>query len=222
MKTHKLMIKKHNITGMKYLCYTRSEGNYYDNYKGSGIKWKKHLKKYGDNITTELIYESYSFEDFKKMAIKKSLEYDIVNSKEWANLKMEEGDGGDTVSNKKWITDGFCDKYLNNDLPLPNGWKYGRSNCVFNSSEKQKEFSKMQSHEKRCEVVRKCWNSGKMDKRDHKKCGIKGDDNPSKRPEVREKIRIFSLSESKKRSIRMKENKVWELRHGKNNNIKSK
>ena len=180
MKTHKLMIKTHNITGLKYLCYTRSEGKEYDNYKGSGKIWKRHLKKYGDSITTELIFESLFFDEFKKIAIEKSIEYDIVSSDLWANLKIEEGDGGDTVSNKKWITNGISDTYLNNDLPLPEGWSYGRSRCVFNDSEKQKEFAKRQTKEQRSEIIQKCWNEGKMDKRDHKKCGTKGNNNPSK------------------------------------------
>jgi len=190
MKTHKLMIKSHNVTGLKYLCYTKTKGLLYDNYKGSGVLWKRHLAKHGNDISTELIFETVDYNDFKIEAIRQSLFFDIVNSDDWANLKLEEGDGGDTVSNKRWITDGTKDKYLNNDLCLPEGWSYGRSRCIFNDSDAQREFVKRQTHEQRCEIIQKCWDLGKMDKRDNSKCGLKGDLNPSKRPEVREKISI--------------------------------
>lgn len=215
MKTHKLMIKTHNITGLKYLCYTRSEGKEYDNYKGSGKKWKYHLKKYGDNITTQLILETSDFEFFKKEAIRLSIEYDIVNSDQWANLKIEEGDGGNTVSNKKWITNGIQDKYLNNDLPLPEGWSYGRSHCVFNDSNFQRSLVKRQTKQQRSEIIKKCWDTGKMDNRNHLNCGIKGDKNPAKRPEVKDKIKKFALLQSKERSERMKKIKPWEYRWNK-------
>lgn len=204
MKTHKLMIKTHNKTGLKYLCYTKSEGSIYDSYKGSGKLWKSHLKKHGDDITTELIFETDNYENFKNYAIKKSIELDIVSSSEWANLKKEEGDGGDTVSNKRWITDGKKDKFINKDLQIPIGWKYGRSNCIFNDSEKQKEFNKRIDRKKQSSSMKLSWKEGKMDKRDHSKCGIKGDNNPAKRKEVREKIRQAALNDGSIRSDRMK------------------
>lgn len=207
MKTHKLMIKTHKKTNLKYLCYTKSEGCIYDSYKGSGKLWKSHLKKYGDDITTELIFETNDYQKFKEFAIKKSIELNIVLSSEWANLKLEEGDGGDTVSNKRWITDGKTDKYINKDLPIPDNWTYGRSNCVFNDSEKQKEFNKKIDRKKQSNSMKLSWSEGKMDKRDHSKCGSKGDKNPSKRPEVREKIRQYALTVSKKSSDRLK--KLW-------------
>jgi hypothetical protein len=204
MKTHKLMIKTHLDSGLKYLCYTTTCGVIYDNYKGSGVLWKKHLKKYGDNIKTELIFETTDKDEFKKVATEKSIEYNIVNSDVWANLKIEEGDGGDTVSNKFWITDGNTDKYINKDLPLPDGWKRGRSNCVFNDSNKQKEFNKRVDLEKRVASMKAAWDSGKFDKRDHTKCGLSGLSNPACRPEVRKKISEAALLQSSERSERMK------------------
>lgn len=201
--THKLMIKVHNKTGLKYLCYTQSTGVYYDSYKGSGKHWKKHLKKHGDDISTTLIFESNDYTEFKKYAIEKSVEFDIVNSYEWANLKPEDGTGGDTVSNKKWITNGSSDVYINKDDPLPEGWRYGRSNCVFKDPSKQREFASKVDIEFRGSKIKEAWDSGKMDVRDHSKCGSSGDDNPAKRPEVREKIRIAALKDSANRAERM-------------------
>lgn len=201
--THKLMIKVHNKTGLKYLCYTQSEGVYYDNYKGSGKHWKNHLKKHGDDISTVLIFESNNYDEFKKYALEKSIELDVVHSDEWANLKPEDGTGGDTVSNKRWITNGVYDTYINKDKDLPEGWRYGRSNCVFKDSSKQREFATRVNIEFRGSKIKEAWDSGKMDARDHSKCGSRGEDNVAKRPEVREKMRLAALNDSANRSERM-------------------
>lgn len=215
MKTHKLMIKTHNKSGLKYLCYTTSEGPNYDNYKGSGKYWKAHLKKHGSDITTEKIFESFDYEEFKKEAIKKSEEYDVVNSKHWANLRIEDGTGGDTVSNKIWITNGVSSKYHNKDLEIPNGWYRGRHNCIFNDKEKQKEFSSRSDRKKTGMSIKKAWEDGKFDKRDHSKCGVKGNDNPACRPDVKKKISESALKQSKERSERMKKVKPWMYRYDK-------
>jgi len=210
MKTHKLMIKSHNITGLKYLCYTRSEGAQYTTYKGSGKRWKEHLKKHGADISTELIYETACKKDFVKKATEISLHYNVVEDSNWANLKHETGDGGDTVSNRMWINNGETTKYHFKNEPIPSGWKKGRLNCVFNNKQFQAELRSRQDPNKKSEAMRKAWKDGKMDKRDHTKCGRSGDLNPAKRPEVRKKIQEAALSQSKERSERMKTNKVWE------------
>lgn len=182
------MIKCHNITGLKYLCYTRQDGIDYDKYLGSGKLWCEHLNKYGEDISTHLIYKTTNYNDFKSYAIKVSIKLNIVESTEWANLKIEEGDGGDTVSNKKWMTNGQVDKYILKTDELPPGWRYGRSNCVFNDPNKQSEFSKLSDREKAGESIKHAWDDGKFDKRDHSKCGKKGADNVTCRPEVKQKI----------------------------------
>ena len=213
--SHKLMIKTHNKTGLKYLCYTQSSGSLYEKYKGSGHIWKKHLKKHGDDITTDLIYETDDYDDFKRVAIEKSHEYNIVESNEWANLRLEEGTGGDTVSNRTWITDGTIDKYVYKDSEIPEGWMKGRSNCVFNDPKKQRMFGSLADFKLRGEKIKESWANGKFDHRDHSKCGTRGDDNPSKRPEVREKIRNAALKDSVNRSKNAKEslNRTGECPH---------
>ena len=183
---HKLMIKTHNETKLKYLCYTRTEGEEYANYKGSGKHWKRHLKKHGDHITTEMIFETEDKEEFKKVATNKSIELDIVNSPQWANLKIEEGDGGDTVSNRMWVTNGSVDKYMFKNDEIPTGWKRGRSKCVFNDKDKQKEFGARADVTLRGKKIKEAWDSGKMSHRKtHRHCG---DDNPMRRPEVKKKV----------------------------------
>lgn len=206
--THKLMIKTHNITGLKYLCYTRKKDH--DSYNGSGKVWKSHLEEHGYNFSTELIFETEDIEEFKKVSIQKSNEYDIINSNEWANLKNEEGDGGDTVSNKRWITDGAVDRYINKDDDIPLGWKLGRSNCVFNDKNKQREFSQRIDTSERSKSIKRAWAEGKMDSRDNSKCGVRGDLNPANRLEVREKISISMKSKSAELSERIKKHKPWE------------
>ena len=197
------MIKEHVDTGLKYLCYTRSEGSTYANYKGSGTLWKRHLKKYGDNITTELIFETADKELFKKTAIEYSQKWNIVESDDWANLKIEEGDGGDTVSNKMWITDGSTDKYILKDDVIPDGWYKGRSKCVFNDPSKQREFASRVDSNTRGQAIKKAWADGKMDHRKHAGWNIK------QTPERRQQQREWALERSQELSKRAKESKFW-------------
>lgn len=205
---HKLLIKTHKKTRLKYLCYTRKKNH--NEYLGSGTRWRYHLKKYGKEIETELIFESEDLEQFKQIAIQKSLEYNVVNDDNWANIRIEQGDGGDTVSKKYWINDGVREKYINKNDTIPEGWQKGRSkNCVFKNSERQSQFAKQANPENKAKSLKKCWEEGRFI-RDHSKCGTKGDDHIAKRPEVREKIKIAALKDSKNRSERMKKNKPWE------------
>lgn len=86
-----LYVKTHNKTGLKYLGKTSQEPF---RYLGSGVRWRKHLKKHGIDISTEILCESHDPQYIKEQGIYYSLLWDVVNSKEWANLKIEEGDGG--------------------------------------------------------------------------------------------------------------------------------
>lgn len=135
------MIKKHNLTGLKYLCKTERDD--WDVYLGSGVQWKKHLKKYGNDITTELLFESNDVDEFKKIALEYSNKLNIVDSKEFANLILEQGDGGDTVSGMIWITNGIEEKRIERDSEIESSWYRGRSpaKCVFSNVDNQKKFS---------------------------------------------------------------------------------
>lgn len=93
-----LYVKTHNITGLKY--FGKTTGDPY-RYYGSGTYWISHLKKHGYNVRTEIIG---LFKD-KKECVKKALEFSehnkIVESREWANLIVENGlDGGFTGHRK--------------------------------------------------------------------------------------------------------------------------
>jgi hypothetical protein len=92
-----LIVKTHNITGLKYLCKTIRKD--YEKYTGSGIYWKKHLKIHGKSISTTLIRECMSTQEVKEWGLYYSNlwniveERDINGKKTWANMKPEEGDG---------------------------------------------------------------------------------------------------------------------------------
>jgi hypothetical protein len=97
-----LLIKTHEKTGLKYLCKHEAQSfSDCERYSGSGTYWKLHLKKHGKHIKTECVFMTEDKNEFKKVALEYSLKYDVINSKEWANLCNEEGQGGNTVIDKK-------------------------------------------------------------------------------------------------------------------------
>ncbi len=89
---YRLLLKTHNKTGLKYLCKTVKDD--WVKYTGSGKYWLNHLREHGRDISTELLYETDDFHRFKDVAIIESIKRDVVNSKEYANLMVEKGDGG--------------------------------------------------------------------------------------------------------------------------------
>ncbi len=90
-----LLLKTHNDTGLKYLCrhITKFEKTCYT-YKGSGVHWKKHLEKYGNNVTTEILAKCDTIEEARILGLHYSEKWNIVESTEYANLVPENGQGG--------------------------------------------------------------------------------------------------------------------------------
>lgn len=90
--------KTHNKTGFKYLGKTVKNPF---QYQGSGKLWLPHLKKHGYDITTEIIKECATKEEIRYWGKHYSKLWNIVDERDergkktWANLKPEEGDGGD-------------------------------------------------------------------------------------------------------------------------------
>ena len=93
-----LYIKTHNKTKLKYLGKTIKDPF---NYKGSGTFWLKHLKEHGEDVTTEVIFQSENKDEFREQAIYFSEFYNVLASPDWANLTREEGQGGNTNNYKK-------------------------------------------------------------------------------------------------------------------------
>ena len=86
--------KRHSITGLNYFGKTTTDPY---SYSGSGKYWGSHLKVHGNNIETIQVWEFNDVEECSMFAIEFSLKNNIVESKEWANLKIENGkDGGNS------------------------------------------------------------------------------------------------------------------------------
>jgi hypothetical protein len=92
MTIYYLYVKTHKITGLKYLGQTKQQDPH--KYSGSGIRWINHLKKHGYNYTTEILRECQTKDEIKEYGLYYSQLWNIVESNEWANLKLENGDGG--------------------------------------------------------------------------------------------------------------------------------
>jgi hypothetical protein len=84
------MIKTHNITKLKYLCYHFGDYASCYIYPGSGKYWKTHINKHGKYISTEIIGEYDSLEDAKRNGLYYSKLYNVVDSKDFANLIEED------------------------------------------------------------------------------------------------------------------------------------
>ena len=97
MTIYYLMVKTHNITGLKYLCQTRKKDPY--RYSGSGIEWVTHLKKFGKTITTEVIFQTTNKQQLNELGRYYSQLWRVVDAiddfgnKIWANLIPETGGG---------------------------------------------------------------------------------------------------------------------------------
>jgi hypothetical protein len=83
--------KTHNKTGLQYLGKTIQDPFV---YQGSGDRWIPHIKKHGYDVTTEILRECQTSEEVKEWGLYYSELWNVVDSKDWANLKPESGDGG--------------------------------------------------------------------------------------------------------------------------------
>lgn len=96
----RLMIKQHNKTNLKYLCVTKRDN--YESYLGSGVYWRNHLRRYGEDITTEVLFESDNMAEISKFGYSLSVELDIIHSDDWANLTYETGYDEKALNFKHW------------------------------------------------------------------------------------------------------------------------
>jgi len=93
-----LYVKTHNKTGLKYFGKTVSANPY--SYRGSGVYWKRHIKQHGYDVTTEIIGYFTDKRECMQAAWEFSVHHNITLSEEWANLRDECLDGGDTMNNR--------------------------------------------------------------------------------------------------------------------------
>ena len=83
-----LYLKTHNKTGKKYLGQTTRDPY---TYKGSGVQWNRHLDKYGNDVTTQIIFESSDGKLFQDTALEYSKKFNVVKNNEFLNLIDEDG-----------------------------------------------------------------------------------------------------------------------------------
>lgn len=118
MKPTRLYIKKHTKTGLKYFGKTTKDPF---KYMGSGLHWTRHIKKHGkEHIITEWISEPFTDKDsITEFATFMSEELNVVESNEWANMKIENGlDGGNDKGHGK----GVSKPGSGNKLPKSDKW----------------------------------------------------------------------------------------------------
>ncbi len=100
-----LMIKQHNVTGLKYFHKTILLDKI-DTYHGSGIYWKRHLKKHGNDWSNIWVSEVFTDKsDLVEFATLVSEMFNIVESDEWANLVIENGISGGAINNGVILTE---------------------------------------------------------------------------------------------------------------------
>lgn len=87
-----LYVKQHNKTGLKYFGMTATKDPYV--YVGSGKHWRRHLKVHGKDIDTISVWEFTNPALCEKFALDFSAKNNIVESKEWANLRPENSKDG--------------------------------------------------------------------------------------------------------------------------------
>lgn len=89
-KYHYILVKQHNTTKLKYLCYHYGTKLSKYTYLGSGKYWKLHLKKHGKAVSTLVVAELNTQSEAAKVGKIFSVLWDIVKSKEFANLTIED------------------------------------------------------------------------------------------------------------------------------------
>ena len=95
-----LMVKYALGTGLKYLCQTSKNDPY--SYKGSGVRWTRHIRKHKSFVVTWVVAQFKTLEELKMAGEYYSKFWNIVESNKWANLVPERGDGGDTSNTKAY------------------------------------------------------------------------------------------------------------------------
>lgn len=119
------MIKEVEELGIKYLCKC---GDYKDpiKYKGSGVYWRRVLKKHNPTIKTTILGLYDTPADLRRAGEFYSNKFNIVEDASWANLIPEIGDGGPTTTGKiRAYNQNTGEERFFDSEELPNGWIRG-------------------------------------------------------------------------------------------------
>ncbi len=129
MTIYYLMIKTHNITGLKYLCQTKKKDPH--KYLGSGKDWNNHLVRYGKNIHTDIVLETTDKHLLNDTGRYYSTLWRITSSMDdfgnriWANAIAETGGGPGRAGHHVGENNPMYGK-KRNDLALVNRQEYRR------------------------------------------------------------------------------------------------
>jgi hypothetical protein len=179
--------KTHKDTGLQYLGKTIAKNPYV--YPGSGIYWTRHLETHGNNVETEILRECSTEEELKFWGQYYSKLWNVVESKDWANLIEEAGPGG------------FWSNESKEKL----------------SQSKKQELSKLSKEENRQRIINSCSSPGSWTETRRKKIsqaltGI------TRSAETREKISKFQATKTTKDKMKCGDKhrgKTWKLVNGK-------
>jgi len=184
--------KTHNITGLKYLGKTVSKDPHA--YKGSGVHWTRHIKKYGYDVTTEIIRECQTEKELIEWGLYYSQLWNVVESKDWANLREEAGPKG--------------------------SWSKESKEKLSNT--KKKELSKLSKEELADRMKNSCsskksWTAERIEKISKANTGKKRSVESRKKQMQTRKILSENMSIETKKEIWGKSNvgKTWKLIDGK-------
>ena len=179
MTIYTLYVKTHKKTGLKYFGQTSNPNP--QKYKGSGYDWVDHISKHGYDVVTDIIFQSADINERNYWGRYYSKLWNIVNAQDdfgnkiWANRIPETGGGpGGAVGAKNGAYGKTpWNKGLTKDTDCRVA-SYGRS--LSKSTKGRIAHNKG----KKGQIP---WNKGKSNPI------MAGDNNPAKRPEVREKIK---------------------------------
>lgn len=153
-----LYLKTHNKTGYKYLGKTISKDPY--KYIGSGKLWKRHISKHGYDVKTEILLATDDKEELKETGIYYSNLWNVVKSKEFANLIPESGDGGTmpwTVESRKRLSK--TNKGKKHTEESKKNYAAAQKRMAKHHSKKMKEYlQNPKNYKKRCEQLANNWN----------------------------------------------------------------
>ena len=103
-----LYVKQHSITKLKYFGKTVRDPY---SYNGSGLKWLRHIKRHGKEFVETLeVWVFDNQEECTEFALSYSKSNNIIESKEWANLKDEDGLMGWGIGNKHRLGKSLSDE----------------------------------------------------------------------------------------------------------------
>ena len=97
-----LYVKTHRKTGIRYLGKTRAKDPL--KYKGSGVRWLNHIRTHGYDCETTVLLATEDSADIARTGLFFSKLWRVSESKEWANLKDESGDGGWDHLNRRSVS----------------------------------------------------------------------------------------------------------------------